>query len=273
MDGRNGGADQLGDGGRSVPSVNQSRCEGFLCHRISYAIIAMRLQAPIAYFCDNRLCGPVATIAKDGVQKKAILEMMVRRNWKQVHLAEALGISQDKVNKSLKGTRQWQGDEALKLAALMGDHDDSTKVPDVPPGGKVGRYVDIAVLPSYAGAGGGGTGEGEQQTAKVSRALIEDELHGSPGDFELIDVRGDSMTGLFENGDQLLIDKRDRDPIQPGPFVLWDEDGYVVKLVERVPGKRGWYRVFSKNPTYSEYEIEETETTIRGRPVWFARRL
>lgn len=207
------------------------------------------------------------------MQKKAILDMMVRRNWKQVHLAEALGISQDKVNKSIKGTRQWQGDEVLKLQALMGDHGDSTLVPEQPPGGRENRYVDIAVLPSYAGMGGGGTGEGEQAVAKLPRELIEEQLHGRPGDFELIDVRGDSMMPDFQNGDQILIDKRDRDPRQPGPFALWDDDGYVVKLVERVPGKRGFYRIFSANARYSEYEIEETETTIRGRPVWFARRL
>lgn len=134
-------------------------------------------------------------------------------------------------------------------------------------------YVQVLVLPSYAGAGGGGTGEGDRVLAKLPRRLIEDELRGRAADFELIDVRGDSMEPDFQHGDQILIDKRDRDPRQPGPFVVWDEDGYVVKLVERVPQKRGWYRIFSANPRYSAYEIEETESTIMGRPVWFARRL
>ena len=48
---------------------------------------------------------------------------------------------------------------------------------------------------------------------------------------------------------------------------------YVVKLVERIPGRRGWYRIFSANDRYSAAEVEETESTIMGRPVWFARRL
>lgn len=34
-----------------------------------------------------------------------------------------------------------------------------------------------------------------------------------------------------QHGDQILYDKRDRNPVQPGPFVLWDDDGYVMKLV------------------------------------------
>lgn len=205
--------------------------------------------------------------------KQDVRDLLKRRGWRQIDLAEALGISQDKVAKSLTGIRQWQGDEVLKLQSLIGDHDNSDDHPEQLPSGRERQYVSVAVLPSYVGAGGGGTGDGEQAMAQLPRELIESELHGTPTDFELIDVRGDSMMPDFHHGDQILIDKRDRDPRQPGPFALWDEDGYVIKLVERVPSKRGFYRIFSANARYSEYEIEETETTIRGRPVWFARRL
>jgi len=199
--------------------------------------------------------------------------LMDLRGWRQVDLAEALRIEQDKVSKVFAGKRRWRAEEALQLAGLFGDHDDSTRVPDQPPAGREAAYVDIPVLPSFAGMGGGGTGDGALAVAKLPRALIEEQLRGRAGDFELIDVRGDSMEPDFHHGDQILIDRRDRDPRQPGPFALWDDDGYVIKLVERVPGRRGWYRVFSANPRYSAYEIEETEATIRGRPVWFARRL
>lgn len=198
---------------------------------------------------------------------------MKRKGLRQIDVAEALGIEQDKVSKALAGIRRWTAEEMLKLTALLGDHDVSTEHPDVPSIGHESAYVDIQVLPSYVGAGGGGTGDGEQAIAKLPRELIHDQLRGRATDFELIDVRGDSMAPDFMHGDQILIDKRDRDPRQPGAFALWDDDGYVIKLVERVPGRRGWYRVFSVNPRYSEYEVEEQEATIRGRPVWFARRL
>jgi phage repressor protein C with HTH and peptisase S24 domain len=145
--------------------------------------------------------------------------------------------------------------------------------PDLPDAPEDQAYVTVNVLPSYAGAGGGGTGEGDRLVARLPRRLIEEELGGRPSDFELIDIRGDSAEPNFFHGDQILIDTRDRDPRQPGPFAIWDDDGYVLKLVERVPTKRGWYRVFSANTRYSSYEIEENEATIRGRPVWFARRL
>lgn len=160
-----------------------------------------------------------------------------------------------------------------RLRVAFPNFPDWAKMPDVPDADPHSEYVDIAVIPSYAGAGGGGSGDGDGVIAKLPRRLIVEELRGKPSDFELIDVRGDSMMPDFHHGDQILIDKRDRNPRQPGPFVLWDEDGYVVKLVERLPQRRGWVRIFSANPRYSPYEIEDNETTILGRPVWFARRL
>lgn len=212
-------------------------------------------------------------------EAKAIFDRLDALGLKQRDLAAVLDIEQNKISKARSGERQFKAGEVLKAREWLGEierkraagiRDQDPDLPEAHPGL---AYVNIAVLPSYAGAGGGGTGEGDDRIAKLPRHLIEDELAGRPEDFELIDVRGDSMEPDFHHGDQILIDRRDRNPRQPGPFALWDEDGYVVKLVERVPSKRGWYRIFSANERYASYEIEETETTIRGRPVWFARRL
>lgn len=134
-------------------------------------------------------------------------------------------------------------------------------------------YVSIKILPSYAGMGGGGSGQGDLETGLVSRSLVEDELKARTEDLLLIDVRGDSMEPIFRQGDQLLIDKRDRNPIQPGPFAILEDEAYYVKLVERLPQRRGWYRIWSANERYGPYEVSEEELVIMGRPVWFARRL
>lgn len=239
-------------------------------HEEPYAIVASKSQEVC---CDIRFCAPVANVAKGGVDLEILKKRLEARGLRQIDLAEALGIEQDKVSKVFAGKRRWRAEEALKLAELLGNHDNSTRHPEIPPAGNEGGYVEVPVLPSFAGMGGGGNGEGAQAVAKLPRNLIEEQLRGRAADFELIDVRGDSMEPDFQHGDQILIDRRDRDPRQPGPFALWDDDGYVIKLVERVPGRRGWYRVFSANPRYSAYEVEEREATIRGRPVWFARRL
>lgn len=180
------------------------------------------------------------------------------------------------INRHANGTATTRlGRETInKLRAAFPDFPGFNALrPDLPNAPRLLDYLPVRILPSYAGMGGGGTGEGEEETGLVPRQLIENEFRGRPDDFQLINVRGDSMEPLFHHGDQLLVDLRDRNPIQPGPFAILDDGAYLVKLVERVPGKRGWYRIFSANDRYSENEVEETETTIMGRPVWFARRL
>lgn len=146
-------------------------------------------------------------------------------------------------------------------------------MPDLPTHIADQEYVEVEVLPTYGGAGGGGTGDGDREVALVSRALVVEILRGKPVDFLLINIRGDSMEPDFRHGDQLLIDRRDTSPAQPGPFAVWDGDWgeYVVKNVERSTG--GEVRIFSTNPKYSPKIVEAEETRIIGRPVWFGRRL
>jgi phage repressor protein C with HTH and peptisase S24 domain len=187
------------------------------------------------------------------------------------------------VNRMCKGTREISAKEADQIRAYLAatarpasrDHIGNT--PDLPEADPLQDYIEIEVLPTFAGAGGGGTGDGDRQTALVARSLVVNELRAKAEDLLAIDVRGDSMldpnTGRgFMHGDQLLIDRRDKNPRQPGPFALWYDDGYVVKNVEIIR-KTGKLRIFSNNPAYSDDEAEPDEVQIMGRPVWFARRL
>lgn len=145
--------------------------------------------------------------------------------------------------------------------------------PDLPPQDNSIEYVPVEVLPTYAGMGGGGNGDGEPEMALVPRYLIESVLRGNASDFVMIRCRGTSMEPLFRHDDELLVDKRDRSPTQPGPFALWDADWgeYLIKNVERLPGGR--VRIFPSNPEFSASEVSNEETKILGRPVWFGRRL
>lgn len=128
-------------------------------------------------------------------------------------------------------------------------------------------------LPTYVGAGGGGTGEGAPSAMAFSRGLIES-LQVPATELLAIEVEGDSMVPKFLPGDQLLVDRRKTNTAQPGAFCLWDGDGYVVKLIERVSGSQPpKVRVISENDRYTtEYRLVE-EIKIMGRVVWVGRRV
>jgi phage repressor protein C with HTH and peptisase S24 domain len=191
---------------------------------------------------------------------------------KQRDLAAHLDIEENKVSKVRAGERQFRGTELLRALRWLEDMEAQTR-PDNPDLPADIEYVPVEVLPTYAGMGGGGTGEGDREIALVPRALVVDILRGQPQDFLLINVRGDSMEPDFRHGDQILVDRRDVSPAQPGPFALWDGEWgeYVVKNVER--SRSGEVRIFSSNNKYSTEQAPAETTRIIGRPVWFGRRL
>lgn len=212
-----------------------------------------------------------------GEELGRLLEMPGRS---QASLARWLGFPDNSyVNKIIKGTRKIKLEEAPKIEAYLRatahGEDVSLSIdqtPDLPEVDPSQSYVSVEVLPTFAGMGGGGTGDADRETALVSRRLVEDELRARPADLLLINVRGNSMEPLFRHGDQLIIDRRDTSPTQPGPFALLYDDGYVVKNVSWVE-KRTKLRISSSNPEFGPEDFDPNEVAIMGRPVWFARRL
>lgn len=134
--------------------------------------------------------------------------------------------------------------------------------------------LGVEVIPTYAGMGGGGTGDGDVTMIAFPRELIERDLRGRAQDFAVVIALGDSMEPDFKSGDQLLVDRRLTSIAQPGAFCLWDGDGIVVKLVERIPrSDPPRIRIFSANGRYREAEALVDEVRIIGRVVWFGRRV
>jgi hypothetical protein len=225
---------------------------------------------------NSRMAEPkeIKTTQPEAVQ---ILTRLDAMDLKQRDLADALSIHENKLSKVRAGERQMKAGEVLlahewlDAAEARGGY---IEEPDLPPVDPQRSYLPVEILPSYAGMGGGGSGEGDVEHALVSRSLIEDELHAKATDLLVIDARGTSMEPEFEHGDQILIDRRDKNTAQPGAFALWDGDAYVIKMVERVPQTQGArLRVFSRDKDLSAHEYDAEDLTIMGRPVWFGRRL
>ncbi len=173
----------------------------------------------------------------------SILEALKRLGVPHEEVARAIGRDRSVATKMFSGKRPVKLQEVAALEKIVAQYEELRgETHEITPADAA--YLPVEVLPSFAGMGGGGTGEGDLLKALMPRSLIVDELRAKPNDMILLEARGESMLPDFHHGDQILIDKRDKDPVQPGAFALWDGDGYVVKLVERVPQKRGFYRVF-----------------------------
>lgn len=135
----------------------------------------------------------------------------------QRELADALGLAQNKVSKIRSGERRLTAGEYRKAVDWLSgviEKDGYRETADLPDIDGTRDYLAVEVLPSYGGMGGGGTGEGDKEQALIPRHLVEDELRARPADLLLIEARGESMMPDFQNGDQILIDRRDNNPVR-----------------------------------------------------------
>lgn len=151
---------------------------------------------------------------------------------------------------------------------------------------------EVRELDARAGAGGGGTfdlinvsdGYENQISAEVVKdhwriptSFLNGELRLEASKAVMIEVTGDSgydpnnphAPGSVFPGDRVIVNAKDTRPTPPGPFLVYDGTGFVIKLCEHVHGSEPpSIRLASRNPTYMPYTITLDEGhIIVGRVV------
>ncbi|MBN7804867.1 S24 family peptidase [Agrobacterium rosae] len=151
---------------------------------------------------------------------------------------------------------------------------------------------EVPELDARAGAGGGGTFDlinvtddyGNQVSAEVVKdhwqipvSFLRGELRLEASKAVMIEVTGDSgydpsnphAPGSIFPGDRVIVDARDTRPSPPGPFLVYDGSGFVVKLCDIVHrSDPPAIRLSSRNPTYPPYNVTlDDGHVIVGRVV------
>lgn len=143
----------------------------------------------------------------------------------------------------------------------------------------LGNPVDLSefiFVPRYnvaAAAGHGAAVYAEEPLFCMAfrRYWIENYVTKRPEKLSVITVKGDSMEGVLNHGDSILINHAETTP-RDGLYVLRIGNDLFVKRVQRIPGK---LLVTSANPSYAPFEIDLTQpdndTAIIGRVEWYGR--
>ncbi|MCG8996541.1 helix-turn-helix transcriptional regulator [Laribacter hongkongensis] len=138
---------------------------------------------------------------------------------------------------------------------------------------------DFVFIPRYnlkASAGHGRDANGEKPIFSMAfrRYWIDNFLRIDPHDLSVISVKGDSMEGVLNDRDVILINHADNAP-KDGLYVLRIDGDLVVKRLQRKPG--GKIGIISANEAYAPYDIDlndlPNDFAIVGRVVWFGRQL
>ncbi|MGE8356395.1 MAG: XRE family transcriptional regulator, partial [Microvirgula sp.] len=125
----------------------------------------------------------------------------------------------------------------------------------------LGSPVDLdefVFVPRYnlqASAGHGAASDGEKPvfTMAFRRYWIVNYLRADPHDLSVISVKGDSMEGVLNDRDVILINRSDTQATG-GLFVLRIDGDLVVKRVQRLPG--ALLKVTSANEAYEPFTVD-----------------
>lgn len=146
----------------------------------------------------------------------------------------------------------------------------------------LGNPVDLnefVFIPRYnlkASAGHGASTDGEKPVFSMAfrKYWIDNYLRADPHDLSVISVKGDSMKGVLEDRDVILLNHAERNP-SAGLYVLRLDGDLIVKQVQRLPG--GILRVTSANTAYEAFDVDinhlPTDFEIIGKVVWFGRQI
>lgn len=137
------------------------------------------------------------------------------------------------------------------------------------------EIIFIPMVEAKLSAGHGSfetSGESERKYAFRHDFLFR---KGSIKDMVLMRVSGDSMSPSIEDGDIVLIDQSQNQPLPGRIYAVGVEDMVYLKRVDAAPGK---LKLYSDNTFYEPLEIitqEQCEENVRiiGRAVWSAREL
>lgn len=136
---------------------------------------------------------------------------------------------------------------------------------------------EFVFIPHYGVQAAAGQGYlVEEETPRFSVAFrrywIENYITRDIQKLSVISVRGDSMAGMLNDGDTILINHSHTVP-RDGLYVLRINNNLLVKRLQLMPA--GMINVISANEAYPTFEINLNNMTddvaIIGRVEWFGR--
>ena len=183
-------------------------------------------------------------------------------------------------SETLKKIKQLKGCSIDWLLTGEGSPFPDSEAPKATATDTLGNPVDIdefVFVPRYdiqAAAGHGQLVGNEQPMFAMAfrRYWIENYVTRDIKNLSVISVKGDSMEGVLNDGDTILINHSQTTP-RDGLYVLRLNENLLVKRLQLIPG--GIVNVISANEAYPTFEIDFKNPTddvaIIGRVEWFGR--
>jgi len=199
--------------------------------------------------------------------KDWLIERMAKRELNSASLAEAIGENQPTIYRILSGeTKNPRLHIVKKLESFFNEEFTSKTLAPIDSTNEIliNQYHDVR------GAMGQGLvlrGESGQITGwKVTPEWLNKNVPSNTGNKNLAIVTGfgDSMRGMFNSGDPLLVDSGVKSLDYDGVYFFRIGDEGFIKTLQRIPGEG--IRVISENKKYETWTItKEMDFEVLGR--------
>lgn len=178
----------------------------------------------------------------------------LRLGMTQTELGMALGVSKT-TQVSYEGSSRTPDASYLQKAQAVG-----MDVGYLLSGRRAETAGDYVVIPPYAMPDiGAPDGPAASTTGGLSlnRNWLT-QLGLDPGTLRVIEVVGESMRPRLSEGDKVLVDLSDREPMSGRAYVLCQGNELLVKYCQRLP--EGLLRVSCENTSFPSYDIDLRNT-------------
>lgn len=176
-----------------------------------------------------------------------VREKMQERKVTQTAMAEVMGLpSQSAFSNILKGKRRVTAEEASVIYTFLGiKHEPDFRIAPVIGITSAGRWREAIQMPLGH--------------MPIPNRLASDSAFG-------LEVSGDSMNLLIEDGGWILIDPAKKE-LHPGSCYLISnpEHEATVKMYQRSPAR---FEPCSDNDEHKSFLVAETDFTVIGKVVW-----
>jgi phage repressor protein C with HTH and peptisase S24 domain len=175
-----------------------------------------------------------------------------------------------------RGTpRRLREGERRKLARYFGISESLLGGRDGDDQGPAGMIaISRSAVSASAGPGAIPAGEEGQPYFAFDRRWLKALTGATAGDLSIVRVEGDSMAPTLNDGDDILIDRRDcGDRLRDGIYVLRVEESLLVKRLAVHPMGRH-VTVQSDNPAYPDWpDCNLADVHCIGRVIWAGRKV
>lgn len=108
-----------------------------------------------------------------------------------------------------------------------------------------------------------------------SRSWVLKRLRIDPVELAVVVVRGDSMAGVLEDQDYVLVDCNQKSVIADGIYAIQQDGHLIIKRIQRLPENKLLFS--SANKVYQSFTVDLSRMPnglkVVGRIVWFSRQI